>query len=102
MITEAMIVNERSTDEGRLVAVCDQDILGESFEEGPVSITVTEEFYGGQEADETAVVEALSRARVANIVGERSVEVAIEHGFVDETRVLEIGTTRHAQLLRLE
>ena len=35
-----MILNERDTDEGLLVSVCDPDIVGETFEDGPVSLTV--------------------------------------------------------------
>ncbi|EMA46471.1 DUF424 domain-containing protein [Halobiforma nitratireducens] len=96
-----MIVNERETEEGLLVAVCDADVLGETFESGEISLTVTEEFYGGDEVDERAVVESLARADVANIVGTRAVELAVEEGFVDEANVLEVGSTRHAQLLRL-
>ena len=94
-----MIVNERETPEGLLVAVCDADILGETFEDGELSLTVTEELYGGDEADERAVVESLARATVANIVGDRAVALAIENGFVDEANVLDVGATRHAQLL---
>ncbi|NGM70089.1 DUF424 family protein [Natronolimnobius sp. AArcel1] len=96
-----MIVNERETQEGLLVAVCDSDVLGETYEADNLSLTVTEEFYGGDEVDEHAVIESLARADVANIVGTRSVELAIEEGFVDEANVLEVGETLHAQLLRL-
>ncbi len=96
-----MIINERETPEGLLVSVCDEDILGETFEEGPVSLTVTEEFYGGETADEAAVVDSLTRATVANIVGTRSVAVAVEAGVIEEANVIDVETTRHAQLLRL-
>ncbi|WP_132059139.1 DUF424 domain-containing protein [Halorussus amylolyticus] len=96
-----MILNERSTDEGLLVAVCDDDVLGETFEEGEVSLTVTEEFYGGDEVDEQAVVESLARASVANLVGREAVELAIREGFVDEANVLDVDSTRHAQFLRM-
>ncbi|MFP8953290.1 DUF424 domain-containing protein [Natrialbaceae archaeon A-arb3/5] len=96
-----MIVNERDTEEGLLVAVCDADVLGETFEDGELSLTVTEEFYGGDEVDEQAVVDSLARATVANIVGTRAVDLAVEEGFVDEANVLEVGDTRHAQLLRM-
>ncbi|RQH00986.1 DUF424 domain-containing protein [Natrarchaeobius oligotrophus] len=96
-----MIVNERETPEGLLVAVCDDDVLGRTFEEGELSLTVTEEFYGGDEVDESAVIDSLARATVANIVGTRAVELAIEEGFVDEANVLEVDGTHHAQLLRM-
>ena len=39
-----MILNERDTDEGTLVSVCDPDILGETFENGQISLTVDEGF----------------------------------------------------------
>jgi hypothetical protein len=96
-----MILNERETDEGLLVSVCDPDIMGETFEDGPVSITVSEEFYGGESVTESEVVDSLARCSVANIVGAESVDVAVEHGFVEEENVLDVDGTRHAQLLWL-
>lgn len=97
-----MIVNERETPEGRLVSVCDPEVLGETFENGEIDFEVNEEFYDGESADEEEVVASLARARVANIVGSDAVALAVEHGFVDEESVLDLGETRHAQLLRLE
>ena len=99
-----MIVRERETKEGLLVSVCDAAILGETFKDGDVSLTVDPEFYDGEEAneaDEESVVESLTRATIANIVGTESVQLAIEHGIVDEAHVLEIDSTLHAQLLRM-
>ncbi|NHN60529.1 MULTISPECIES: DUF424 domain-containing protein [Halorussus] len=96
-----MILKERETDEGLLVAVCDEDVLGETFENGDVSLTVTEEFYGGESVDEQAVADSLARASVANIVGAEAVDLAVSEGFVDEANVLDVGSTRHAQFLRM-
>jgi hypothetical protein len=96
-----MLVRERDTPEGLLVAVCDEACLGETYGDGDVSLTVTEEFYGGTEADRDEVVDSLTRASVANLVGERCVTVAIEAGLVDEDRVLDLDGTPHAQLLWL-
>ncbi|QWC19067.1 DUF424 domain-containing protein [Halorubrum sp. 2020YC2] len=99
-----MLLRERETAEGRLVSVCDPDCLGETYEDGPVTLTVSEEFYGGDdavEATEEEVIAGLQRAQVANIVGTESVGVAVEAGLVDEETVLEFEETRHAQLLWL-
>lgn len=96
-----MILTERRTDRGLLVTVCDRGLLGETFEDGAVTLSVTEEFYGGEPADPEAVIEALSRATVANLVGEATVELAVEEGFVDEENVLEVEETLHAQYLQL-
>jgi hypothetical protein len=97
----ALLLNERKTQKGLLVSVCDADVLGESFENDDVSLTVDAEFYDGKEVDDEAAVESLSRCSVANIVGTRAVDLAIDHGFVDEENVLDFEGTRHAQLLWL-
>ena len=94
-----MILNERETDEGLLVSVCDPDVMGETFENGTVSLTVDEEFYAGESVDEQRVVDSLAKCTVANLVGARTVDLAIEHGFIDEENVLDFDGTRHAQLL---
>ncbi len=96
-----MILRERDTPQGVLVSVCDRGLIGETFENGDVSLTVTEEFYGGDVVDAADVVQSLGRAQVANIVGERAVDLAIEHGFVEEDHVLDVGETRHAQMMRM-
>jgi hypothetical protein len=95
----ALLLNERDTEKGTLVSVCDADVMGETFENGDVSLTVDANFYDGEEADEEAVVTSLARCSVANIVGTRAVDLAIDHGFVDEENVLDFDGTRHAQLL---
>ena len=96
-----LLLNERDTGKGRLVAVCDADLLGETFENGDLSLTVNEEFYEGELADENQIIDRLAKCSVANIVGTDAVELAVEHGFVEEENVLDIDGTRHAQLLWL-
>lgn len=97
----ALLLTERETPKGRLVSVCDADVLGERFEHGDASLTVDPEFYDGERADEQRVVESLTRCTTANLVGTRAVGLAIEHGLVEEENVLEFDGTRHAQLVWL-
>jgi hypothetical protein len=94
-----MILNERDTEEGLLVSVCDDGLIGQTFEDGEVSLTVTEEFYGGESVGADRVRESLQRCDVANIVGAESVALAVEAGIVEEGNVLDIDGTRHAQVL---
>ncbi len=96
-----MLLCERSTQEGLLVSVCDADILGETFEQGKLSLTVDPDFYDGEEASANEVIDSLTEASVANLVGTEAVETAIEGGFVDEANVLEFEETLHAQYLRM-
>ena len=97
-----MLLRERDTAKGVLVSVCDEGCLGETYDDGDISLAVTEEFYAGEQAidaDPEAVVDALQGAAVGNLVGEESVGVAVDAGLIDKERVLDVDGTKHAQLL---
>ena len=96
-----LLLRERPTPEGLLVSVCDADILGETFENDTLSLTVEPEFYDGEAATAEEVAASLAEASVANLVGVEAVGAAIEAGFIDEANVLELGDTLHAQYLRM-
>ena len=96
-----LILREHETPKGLLVAVCDEGLIGEEFTGEGVQLTVSEEFYGGELVDPTAVIESLERATVANLVGQEAVGVAIDNGHIDEAQILEVGETVHAQFLRM-
>jgi len=84
-----------------LVAVCDSDLVGETFCENNYKIEITEKFYGAKEVDEEAVRKALMNATIANLSGEKSVKLAIQIGIVEEGHVLKIGRCWHAQMVVL-
>ena len=84
-----------------LVAACDSDILGQTFRSKDLKIHVSEGFYKGDRGDEELLVNRLQVCTVANLVGKKTLEVAIKHGFVDPKCVLDIGGVPHAQMARL-
>ncbi len=81
-----------------LVAVCDSDIVGQKFVEEDLQIEIKENFYGEQEVEEDEVKKALQRATIANLSGKKAVKLAINHGVVEESNVLDIGGCWHAQM----
>jgi hypothetical protein len=100
----SVVVTVRETAEGTLVAAADADCLGETYEDGAVSLTVEESFYDGEGAEELSPAAAVDRIRegdTANLVGETCVEAAVEAGLVDEETVLAVDGTRHAQIVWL-
>lgn len=82
-----------------LVAVCDAEIVGKIFKEGNLKIEVKEDFYGTEEFEEKEVESALKKATIANITGEKAVELAIRIGIVDRDKVLRIKNCPHAQMV---
>lgn len=84
-----------------LVAACDADIVGRTFKSEDLRITVSESFYKGDTGDEELLVSRLQLATIANLVGKKTLEIAIRHGFVDPDYVLQIGEVPHAQMARM-
>ena len=68
-----------------VVAICDSELIGKYFEEGKFQLDVKESFYKGQEVSEEEIIKLIRRMSVEdstfNIVGEKSVSLAIEFRF---------------------
>ena len=72
-----MLLNERDTDEGLLVSVCDPDVLGETFEDGDVSLTVDPDQV--DPVDSRVLADLLDERQVAadEVDAEQLLEVAL-------------------------
>ncbi len=92
-----MYVRIHTRGDERIVAACDEDIIGMTFSEGKAKITVHEDFYRGESLSEEAFVQRLGIATIINLVGNGVVDIAIREGYVSPGSVLVIGGVKHAQ-----
>lgn len=84
-----------------LVAACDADIVGRTYRSSGLRLHLSESFYKGETGDEDMLVNRLEMATIANLVGRRTLDIAIRHGFVDPQCIIEIGGVPHAQMARM-
>lgn len=84
-----------------LVAACDLEIIGQTFRGKGLKIHVSEGFYKGESGDEDMLINRLEMATIANLVGRKTIEIAIRRGFVDPGCVVDIGGVPHAQMARM-
>ena len=84
-----------------MVAVCDCELLGKTFDEGELCLTVEASFFGEEVATEGDVARALAGASIANMVGERAVACAIETKSIDGKNILRIDGVPTAQMVRM-
>ena len=84
-----------------ILTVCDEEILGQTFSEGDLRITVGEGFYGGDIIEEEELRTRLGTFTIINLVGNRVVDLAIAEGIVDPDAVMVIGGVKHAQAVTL-
>lgn len=76
-----------------IVAACDKELLGSLIEDPSrkIHLYVDPAFFGGELRDLDSLLELLSRASSANLVGKNVVEAAIKAGFVHSDAVLSIN-----------
>jgi hypothetical protein len=91
----------RSRETGDVVAVCDRELLNTTLRHEKITITITDSFYGNTPATEEEVRDALKNAGNINLIGERSVNLAIEMGLLTKSGCMMIGKVPHAQIYQL-
>lgn len=84
-----------------MVAVCDKELVGKSFEGGGLFLKITEGFYKGEEATENEVIGSLKHATIANLVGKRTIKCALDNDFIEEANVISVGGVPHAQMVKI-
>jgi hypothetical protein len=84
-----------------LVAVCDSDLLGETFREGKLKLEVRSDFYGGVPTSVVDALAAIDTAGIVNLVGETIVQAAVRQSLVDPSAILHIDGVPHVQIVRV-
>ena len=92
---------QKSLEGTVVLAACDKELLGQTFEEGELHIHVHEWFYGGEIITLEQLAVKLKNCNVANLVGERVIGKAKELGLVTDEHIIIIQGTPHAQLFSL-
>jgi hypothetical protein len=94
----ALIATTHMTPDKRLIlAVCDKDILGKTFEDSKRLLDLSSNFFKGNERSKDEVVALMKKAYALNLVGKESVETAIEAGLIDKTHIILVKNVPHAQ-----
>lgn len=94
----AMIaIRIHSNGNERLLAACDEELLGNTYREGEARLTVSEIFYKAEVISEEVLAERMKSVTMMNLVGDRAISVAISEGHVSETGIITIQGVKHAQ-----
>jgi len=77
-----------------VVAICDSELIGKTFEQENVQLEVKESFFKGKEVSKEELIEILHDMSMEdatfNIVGEESVNTALEEGIIHEEAIKRI------------
>jgi len=89
-----------SNHDTRLLAACDEELLGQTYRENGMRITVSDAFYNAEVVSEEVLIERMRSVAIMNLVGEKTVSVAIKEGYVSKDCVIVIDGVKHAQVVR--
>ena len=94
-----MYLKIHQSPQGKVIAVCDQELLGKTLQGDSFEFEVSASFYGGKEIGEDELKLCFTRAGSLNLVGRKTIECAIACGAVDPAAVCDIGGIPHAMVL---
>jgi len=84
----------------KIIAVCDEELLGKKFTQGKMQLDVKESFYNGESMNEDDLVLMLQEAdrddSTFNFVGEKSVKAGIKANVINKKGVIKVQGIPHA------
>ena len=85
----------------RLIAICDQEILGQIFREGKLILNVSPKFYSGELVELSYAISRISHSTIANLVGNRIVNAAIKAELIHPDGIAKVEGVAHAQRMTM-
>jgi len=86
-----------------IIAICDEDLLGKTFEDGKKILDVKDNFFGGDKVDEPDLIELMKDYAAGdatfNIVGKQSTNIALKLGLINKEGIKEIKGIPYALVL---
>ncbi len=82
-----------------VVAVCDENLIGKTIEDGKCTITIFEHFYKGDKKDDAVISEILKNATNSNLMGKKAVALGLKVGIITKEHVIVIAGVPHAQAI---
>ena len=73
-----------------LVNICDEELIGRTVKEGKLQMPISREFYFGEMVGETEALNLIKSCSIVNLVGRRSVSLAVDNKIGARQAVREI------------
>jgi len=97
-----MIAKEHKSNAGKILSLCDEEIIGKKYKEGDIVLDLSAEFYKGEKVSEEDAIKKLSAAYIVNAAGNNSVNILKEKGIVTDKNIIIIQGIPFCQCLIIE
>lgn len=92
-----MIIKINQVHNRKVVAICDKDILGKVFVQDEMQLDLSSLFYHGKKSSIEQTIEVMKAADDLNLVGVKTIALAIEQKVIIEENVRKIAGIPYAQ-----
>ena len=82
----------------KLLAVCDNEILGKTLKHIGIDIYISPDFYGSGKADENTIINLAKQSTIINAFGNNIIKILIKAGVIDNNSTVEIDGVLHGQV----
>ncbi|MFH1240283.1 MAG: DUF424 family protein [Candidatus Diapherotrites archaeon] len=86
---------------GNVLAVCDKELIGKILEENHFHFEIYESFYKGEKITPKKLKKLIHEFDNINLVGEKSVGIAISEKIASEKNVIRIKNVPHVQIFTI-
>jgi hypothetical protein len=83
----------------KIVAVCDDNLIGKRYEEKGLQLDLCSLFYKGVKKTEKEILDMLNGPCILNIVGKESIDLALKQKLIEKKHILIISEIPHAQAI---
>ena len=84
----------------KVVAICDNDLIGKEFDEGELYLKISESFYNGESKTIEEVEEIMINEDNLNLVGEKTIKIALNLKLINEKNIIKVQGVPHAQIIK--
>jgi len=92
-----MIIKVNQSQGRKVVAICDENILGKVFTQDDMQLDLTSTFYHGKKASVEQTIEVMNAADDLNLVGKKTITLAIKQKIISEGNVRIIAKIPYSQ-----
>jgi len=92
-----MIIKVHQAQGKQVTAICDEELLGKSFEENDLVLDLASDFYKGELVDGEETKKVMVLSDNLNLVGEKTIAIANELDLIDKDNIRTIKNIPYAQ-----
>ncbi len=94
-----MILKEHRADRKRVLAICDNSLVGKKIEEGKKQLDLSSDFYKGEEQSEEKIRQEIKKAYLINAVGEETLSFLSSLNLINKEDARIVGGVPHIQVI---